>query len=160
MFEVKQQIPDEPVPQRIASGSETILLVDDANSLRAVTRELLEGCGYSVLEAENGERALQIADQCEAEISLLMTDLGLPKMSGVALAKFLLEKRPAIRVLYVSGDADEIMHSIVPDPGTAFLQKPFTQETLAQKVRDLLDSTQDTSPLREGFLGRGSDPAA
>jgi len=159
VFEVKSQISDEPGPQEIASGSEIILLVDDSAPLRAITRELLEGCGYTVLEAENGERALLIADHYEGEISLLMTDLGLPKMNGVALAKFLLEKRSAIKVLYVSGDADEIMHSIVPEPGTAFLQKPFTQETLARKIRDLLDGL-DTSSLRKGSLRKGDEPAA
>lgn len=160
MFEVKSEIPDESVPQKIASGSETILLVDDAAPLRAITRELLEGCGYTVLEAEDGEHALQISDHYQAEISLLMTDLGLPKMSGVALAKSLLEKRSATRVLYVSGDAAEVMDSRVPEPGTAFLQKPFTQEALAQKVRDLLDRTEDRSQVREGLLDRGSEPAA
>jgi len=143
----------------MAVGSETILLVEDAAPLRAITRELVAGCGYTVLEAEDGAHALQTADCYEAEISLLVTDLGLPKMSGVALAKSLLEKRSGIKVLFVTGDADEIMHSRVPDSGTAFLQKSFTQETLAQKVRDLLDSTVDKSPSRKE-LGRGSEPAA
>jgi PAS domain S-box-containing protein len=134
----------EAKPLEIARGSETILLVEDAASLRALTRELLENSGYTVLEAEDGEQAVQIAKEYEGNISLLLTDVSLPKIKGPSLARSLLQQRPGLRVLYVSGYADNI---IVPNgvlqPGAAFLQKPFTAGALAGKVRELLDRREE-----------------
>jgi len=128
------------MPQEVIRGSETILLVEDAAPLRAVIRELLEGFGYTILEAEDAERAGQIADQYDGDIALLLTDLSLPKGSGQAVANSLLKKRSGIRVLYMSADPDRVVHRGIQEAGTDFLQKPFTQEALAQKLRRLLDS--------------------
>ena len=125
-------------------GSETILLVEDAALLRAMTRQLLEERGYTVLEAGDGNEALEIAGGYEATIALLLTDVVLPKISGSSLAESLLQLRPNIKVLYVSGYANVgIIDSDVLKPGTALLQKPFAVEELAKKVRQVLDARQD-----------------
>ncbi len=126
------------VPQELVHGSETILLVEDSAPLRAVIRELLEGLGYTVLDAEDAERAVQISDRYQGNITVLLTDLSLPKGSGQAVAKSLLRKRSGLKVLYMSAHPHEAVRG-VREAGTDFLQKPFTQEALAQKLRNLLD---------------------
>ena len=126
-------------PLDIKRGSETILLVEDAPSLRALIRELLEGFGYTVLEAEDAARAHQIAGH-HKDIALLLTDISLPKTSGAVMAKSLLEKRPGLKVLYMSAHSTGVVDCKVQQAGADFLQKPFTQEALAQKLRSLLDS--------------------
>jgi ligand-binding sensor domain-containing protein/signal transduction histidine kinase/CheY-like chemotaxis protein len=128
------------VPQEVMGGSETILLVEDAAPLRAVIREVLEGLGYKILEAEDAERANQIADQYKDNIGLLLTDLSLPKGSGQAVARALLEKRSELKVLYMSAHPDRVVQPEIQAARTDFLQKPFTQEALAEKLRTLLNS--------------------
>jgi len=130
----------EANPREITCGSETILLVEDAAPLRAVVRELLERLAYTVLEAEDAAGAHQIADR-HKDIALLLTDLNLPKTSGIAMAKSLLKRRPGLKVLYMSGHPNGVVQRGVQEAGTGFLQKPFSQETLAKKLRDLLDAT-------------------
>jgi two-component system, cell cycle sensor histidine kinase and response regulator CckA len=131
----------EAKPQEIMRGSETILLVEDVAPLRDVTRELLEGRGYTVLEAADGKLAIEIADQYDGNIALLLADVMLPKIGGPALAQSLLRRRSGMKVLYMSGYANgAIVDSGVLKPGTAFLQKPFTAKELAKKVRELLDT--------------------
>jgi CheY-like chemotaxis protein len=125
-------------PPKLLRGSETILVVEDAAPLRMLIRELLEDFGYSVLEAEDAEQAHQIADHHQ-NIALLLTDLNLPGISGLAVAKSLLEKRPGLKVLYMSGHPNGVAHRGIQDADADFLQKPFTQEALAQKLRSLLD---------------------
>ena len=125
-------------PQEVVRGSETILLVEDAAPLRAVIRELLEGFGYTVLDAEDAERAVQISDRYQGNITVLLTDLSLPKGSGQAVAKSLLRKRSGLKVLYMSAHPNEVVRG-VREASTDFLQKPFTQDALAQKLRNLLD---------------------
>ncbi len=123
-----------------AEGSETILLVEDDELVRALVRRVLVGCGYTVLEAGDGTEAEARVASHGGEIHLLVTDVVLPGMSGREIADRLSEKRPAMRVLYLSGyAANAIVHQGVLDPGTHFLQKPFTPEQLARKVRDVLD---------------------
>ena len=117
-----------------------ILLVEDGGSLRAMTRELLEHFGYTVLEAEHGERAIQIAGEFKGNISLLLTDVSLPKMKGPAVAKTLMQQRSGIAVLYMSGYAKTAKLDGVHEVGTDFLQKPFTADNLARKVREVLNS--------------------
>jgi PAS domain S-box-containing protein len=121
-------------------GLETILLVEDEGSLRELVRECLEATGYSVLEARHGAEALEICERRPAPIHLLMTDVVMPGMSGRELAERLRASRPEIRILYMSGYTDDavVLHGVLAED-MAFLQKPFTVESLARTVRDVLD---------------------
>ena len=123
----------------ITRGSETILVVEDAVPLRALIRELLERSAYTVLEAEDAEGAHQIATH-HKNIALLLTDLSLPGTSGLAIAKSMRKERPGLKVLYISGNPHGVGEPQDQEEGTDFLQKPFTQEALAQKLRGLLDA--------------------
>jgi CheY-like chemotaxis protein len=122
-------------------GTETILLVEDEEGVRGLTRQLLQRHGYTVLEAENGQEALGLCERYSANIHLLLTDVVLAaQMSGRELVERLLPLRPEMKVLYMSGYSDEaIVHHGVLAPGTAFLQKPFTTESLMRKLREVLD---------------------
>ncbi|MFO0937274.1 MAG: PAS domain S-box protein [Gemmataceae bacterium] len=121
-------------------GHETILMVEDEDSVRALCRLSLESQGYQVLEAESGVAALDIVKNHPDPIHLLVTDLIMPEMSGRELALRIREARPGIRVLYVSGytDDSEVVQG-VREATDAFLQKPFTPLGLARKVRAVLD---------------------
>ena len=122
-------------------GTETILLVDDETSFRALTRELLEQSGYTVLESEDVQHALRIAEQHRGTIHLLLADVVMPRMNGCDLARAVQGVRPDIRVLYMSGYTDNvIIHEGILDPKTPFLQKSFTPSKLARKVREVLDA--------------------
>jgi PAS domain S-box-containing protein len=137
------QAPDvlEPqVPVSIPQGTETILLVEDEESLRAMTQELLEERGYSVLTAANGVEALRVARVHPGEIHLLITDVIMPGIGGRDLAAQLARERPDTKVLYMSGYTDDaIVHHGVLSADLSFLQKPFTSERLARKVREALE---------------------
>jgi nitrogen-specific signal transduction histidine kinase len=120
-------------------GSETVLLVEDEESVRQLVRETLESKGYKVLEAENGEAALRIVSNYSDKIDMLITDVVMPGMSGRELSARLCASRPQTKVLYLSGyTEDAIGHEGVVDPDTAFLQKPFTLQMLSRKVREVL----------------------
>jgi PAS domain S-box-containing protein len=122
-----------------AGGSETVLLVEDEESVRQLVRETLESKGYKVLEAENGEAALQIVATHSGKIDMLITDVVMPGMSGRELSARLCASCPQTKVLYLSGyTEDAIVHEGVVDPDTAFLQKPFTLQMLSRKVREVL----------------------
>jgi two-component system cell cycle sensor histidine kinase/response regulator CckA len=125
-------------------GSETILLVEDETIVRKLSREVLESCGYKVIEAEHGVDALEICEKYEGKIDLLMTDVVMPKMGGRELAEILTKNYPHISVLFTSGYTDDavILHGII-DVGTNFIQRPFTFDILARKVRELLDKSAD-----------------
>jgi two-component system, cell cycle sensor histidine kinase and response regulator CckA len=122
-------------------GSETILLVEDSEQLRTLTRGFLESQGFQVLVAQNGKEALQVEAQHAGKIDLLLTDVVMPGMNGKALAEKLLAKQPGARVLYISGYADSFLavHGAL-EQGTVLLHKPFTDEALIRKVREVLDA--------------------
>ncbi|HXG45519.1 MAG TPA: response regulator [Gemmatimonadales bacterium] len=140
---------DEPVegaptsaePRELPRGTETVLLVEDAAAVRAVTRQILERLGYTVLEAPNGEVALHVATKHQGPLHLLLTDVVMPELGGRHLAEQLTALRPELRILYASGYTDDavVRHGVLR-PGTAYLQKPFTPELLARKVREVLDA--------------------
>jgi PAS domain S-box-containing protein len=120
-------------------GCETVLLVEDEESVRELVRETLIARGYKVLEAENGESGLRVAEAHGDGIDILITDVVMPGMGGRELAKKLLQIRPNLGVLFLSGyTEDTILHQGALSPGTAFLQKPFTLQNLARKVREVL----------------------
>jgi len=121
-------------------GSETILFVEDEEGVRKLGSFVLKSLGYSVLSAGNGGEALMLGKQHEGEIHLLITDVVMPKMNGRQLAEQLLPLRPQVKVLYTSGYTDDVIaHHQIVDSGVPFLAKPFTANTLACKVREVLD---------------------
>jgi len=121
-------------------GTETVLLVEDEEGVRALVRQVLHKHGYNVLEARHGGEALLMCERHQGKIDMLLTDVVLHQMSGRELAERLLKLRPDMKVLYVSGYADDaIVHHGVLTAGMAFLQKPFTTEALARKIRYVLD---------------------
>jgi PAS domain S-box-containing protein len=126
--------------RELSLGSETILLVEDEETVRGLAREILEACGYSVIEASDGVDAIEKFEACE-HVDLLMTDVVMPRMGGRELSEKLRQRCPAMRVLFTSGYTDDaILRHGITDQGTNFLQKPFTFESLAKKIRSLLDS--------------------
>jgi PAS domain S-box-containing protein len=127
---------EAPMPER---GWETILLVEDDDSLRAIAREVLEEHGYRVLEARGPDEAIEIARRHAEPIHLLVTDVVMPGMNGRALAETLVAASPALRTLYMSGYTDDaIAHSGVLESGTLLLEKPFRTVTLLARVRAAL----------------------
>jgi two-component system cell cycle sensor histidine kinase/response regulator CckA len=121
-------------------GSETILLVEDDASLRALAERILRGYGYTVLVASAGQRALALVADYPRSIDLVLTDVVMPEMSGTTLVERLRPLRPTLRVLFMSGYTDdEVVRRGVLDRWAAFLQKPFTPDQLAFKVREVLD---------------------
>jgi two-component system, cell cycle sensor histidine kinase and response regulator CckA len=127
-------------PLTTLRGSETLLLVEDEDVLRGLVRRVLERHGYTVLEASDGEEALALCEQHDGVIHLVVSDVVMPRMGGRELAERLSAVRPELQVLYVSGytDDDVVRHGLL-DPRMAYLQKPFTPEALARKIREVLD---------------------
>ena len=129
----------EAVASDVLTGSETVLVVEDEPGVRDLVRKVLERHGYRVLLAASPHEALETTQHHDGPIHLLTTDVVLPEMSGRALAQQVAAIRPDIRVLYMSGYTDNaIVHHGVLKPDTPFLQKPFTPQALAKKVRDVL----------------------
>jgi len=124
----------------LPGGTESILLVEDQEEVRTLAREVLQMLGYTVREASNGREALRDVDARADAIDLLVTDVVMPQVGGRDLATQLSARDPGLRVLYMSGHTDNaVVRHGVHDPGVAFLQKPFTPETLAVRVREILD---------------------
>ncbi len=127
--------------RRLPQGRETVLLVEDEDGVRMLARLVLQTNGYTVLEARNGREALALAEGDPRRIDLLVTDVVMPQMSGREVADRLQALRPGLRVLFISGYADDaIVHHGVLESGLSFLQKPFTPAALARKIREILDA--------------------
>jgi len=136
--------PASPDIRRL-NGSETVLLVEDQDQVRELTKRLLEVRGYRVLVAASGPEALQLAEGHTGQIQLLVTDVVMPGMSGREVGLLLAPTHRDMRVLYLSGYPDpSVVDQGVLAPGTPFLQKPFTSEGLARKVREVLDGPTST----------------
>ena len=135
--------PPLPAPElpALRGGHETVLLVEDAAPVRTLARRSLEACGYTVLDAADGPSAIELSARHAGAIAVLVTDVVMPGMSGRELAERLAPTRPEMKVLYTSGYTDDAMvRQGVLNAGVAFLQKPFVPDSLARKVRDVLDS--------------------
>ena len=128
-----------PPAARPGAVTQTVLVVEDAGPLRAVARRLLQRQGYTVLVAANADEAVQLFER-HATIDVLLTDVVMPGASGPELTRRLVEQRPALKVIYMSGytEAAIVQHGVL-NPGIAFLHKPFTSATLGQKIREVLD---------------------
>ncbi len=123
-----------------ATSAESILLVEDDEGVRKVSREVLENSGYRVIAAASGSDALSICERHPEPIHLLLTDVVMPEMSGRELAIRVAQQRPETKVLYMSGYTDDVIdHHGVLDQGIEFIQKPFSPDELARKVRNVLD---------------------
>ncbi|HKW87315.1 MAG TPA: PAS domain S-box protein [Candidatus Acidoferrales bacterium] len=130
-------------PKAPRHGTETILLVEDEKGVRELAREYLEQAGYTVLQAENAQQALKIAETHRGPIDLLFTDVVMGGMSGRHLATEMQKTRPAIKVLYMSGYTDEaIVNHGMLERDVSLLQKPFTLNSLALKVRETLEASE------------------
>ncbi len=129
------------VPPTMPPGTETLLLVEDEETVRGLAQLVLERCGYTVLTASNGREALRVAQNHDGSIALVITDVVMPLMPGRALVERLVEARPDTRVLFMSGYTDDavLRHGVLQE-GAAFLQKPFLPSALARRVRDVLDA--------------------
>jgi CheY-like chemotaxis protein len=137
------------VPEQLPRATETVLLVEDEDMVRRMTREVLEGAGYRVLEASSGFEALRVSAGHNGRLDLLLTDVVMPGMSGRELSERLAPVRPAMKVLYMSGHTDDaIFHHGVTQAGTGFLQKPFTPDALERRVRALLGNPATVSGSR------------
>jgi DNA-binding NtrC family response regulator len=121
-------------------GKETILVVDDEESLRTVIVDLLGHLGYCTLSAANGQDAMDLAQRYPGRIDLLLTDVVMQPLSGPMLAENLMHSRPEMKVIYISGYANA---SLAPDgvlkPGTILVHKPFTMKILSAKLREVLE---------------------
>jgi CheY-like chemotaxis protein len=133
-------IASAPPAESAARGTETVLVVEDEDSLRALVQRALQARGYHVLSASDGEEALAVDASFSGPIHLLLSDLVMPGLTGADLAQRLVRRRPAMNVLYVSGFTHHVAFtSGVMSRRTDFLQKPFTPEVLAARVRNMLD---------------------
>jgi CheY-like chemotaxis protein len=138
---VATQVAPRLSPAASLDGDETVLVVEDQADVRRATRRALETRGYAVLAAADGVEALRIAEQHHGAIHLLVADLVMPGMRGREVGLLLAPSRPEMKVLYLSGYADEsVVHQGELEPGLAFLQKPFTSDALARRVREVLDA--------------------
>jgi PAS domain S-box-containing protein len=132
--------PRMPQVSSEATG-ETVLLVEDEDLVRGMTRQILETAGYRVLEASNGNEAIRIYETCEERIDLLLTDVVMPGISGRELADHLAPRAPEMSVIFMSGYTDDvIMHHRILNRETAFIEKPFTPDNFMRKIREVLDA--------------------
>jgi two-component system, chemotaxis family, CheB/CheR fusion protein len=131
------------VPAGIASapkGTESILLVEDEESVRELVKRVLKRCGYSVVDAANGREGLDLCKADPGKFDLLLTDVVMPELGGRELAEAALKLNPALKIVFISGHTQDVILKEGVRLGTAFVQKPFTPMQIAQKVRETLDS--------------------
>jgi CheY-like chemotaxis protein len=128
-----------------------VLVVEDAEALRKLSVTLLEEHGYQVLSAANGSEALELAQKDTQRIDLLLTDVIMPGLGGHQLAQRLEAVRPGLKVLYMSGYTDSSIgqHGVLEE-GITLLSKPFTEEELVRKIREVLDSGKRSASPTEG----------
>lgn len=129
------------VPADPLHGTETVLVIENDQSVREVITDVLALHGYRVLEAADGDEALRLSERHPDDIHLLIVDVVMPGMTGEALVRRIAATRPGVRTLYVSGYTDDLVrqHGVIA-AGRDFLQKPFTVDSLARKVREVLDA--------------------
>jgi CheY-like chemotaxis protein len=131
---------DRAALPQIPRGTETVLLLEDSPEVRVAVRESLKRYGYNVIEAASGHVAIDIATKHRGPIDLLLTDVVMPEMSGRVAAEQLASIRPEMKVLFMSGyTADAVVRHGVLSHGVAYLQKPFSPDALARRVREVLD---------------------
>jgi signal transduction histidine kinase len=135
-----EEIKERVEPREIPRGRETILLVEDDEKVRKLALQILERLGYKVLEASEGNEALAIYEKHRDLIHLMVTDVIMPKMNGREVTHRLMSFHPEMKALYMSGYADDVvLHHGILEKGMNYIQKPFTMEGLARKVREVLD---------------------
>jgi len=140
-----------PPPERIktlATGTATLLVVEDERAFQDLLREGLQARGYQVLVASNGVEALEVAEQHNGPISVLITDVIMPQMSGPELAKCLTKVRHDIDVLYMSGYADDKLNAIANSNGELrWIQKPFYIDELVRRIQEILHQRSASPPI-------------
>lgn len=125
-------------------GAPTLLVVDDDPEVREIVSELLESEGMRVLQAGSGEEAILVATRLDGRVDLVITDVRMPGMNGVALARYLNREWPAIRILYMSGYAADVLEREGSfEPHLPLLAKPFTVTQLMDRVRELLEAPHE-----------------
>ncbi|HEX4542943.1 MAG TPA: PAS domain S-box protein [Candidatus Acidoferrum sp.] len=128
-----------PTVSEAPRGTATILLTEDEQDVREVAREFLESGGYTVMEARDGAEALGLVEKHKGDINLLITDMVMPRMTGLELAARLRESQPGLRLLYMSGYSERaVVESMQPDPSIRLLSKPFSRSALLRTVHELL----------------------
>lgn len=140
-------VEEQPAEPKLAStlgrcgGTETILLVEDSGAVRTLAENVLRRLGYTVLTACDGAEALELSMRHPTGIDLVLTDMVMPRVSGRELAELITKQRPDVRILYMSGSTDDvIVQKGLHDPSASFVEKPFTTASLAERVRQRLDS--------------------
>ena len=134
-------VPEPRPPDVVLDGGETVLLIEDEPAVRRLARTVLSGYGYTVLEAASGPLAIDLIRTRDKPVDLVITDMVMPGLNGLETTERIREMMPSVRLLYISGYPDNVLdrHGPLP-PGTVFLEKPFTPEELATKVREVLNS--------------------
>jgi PAS domain S-box-containing protein len=142
-----EEIRKEVLKEELPRGNETILIVEDEEEVRKLAGKILERQGYRILEASQGDDALRISERHGGPIDLILVDVIMPGMSCSELAKHLMSPHPKMKVLYMSGYTDNaiVRHGVL-EKGVNYIQKPFTMEGLARKVREVLDKDSDKHP--------------
>lgn len=142
-----EEIGNEVLKKELPRGNETILIVEDEEEVRKLAGKILERQGYKILETFDGDDALVACARCKSPIHLMLADVVMPGMSGFELANLLKPLYPEMKILYMSGYTDDavVRHGVL-EKGVNYIQKPFTMERLARKVREMLDKDSDTHP--------------